>query len=221
MAAGSKDSKKELGLCCTPEQGGGEAGGVSGAEEVYGPYAGAIREGVASCADYLGRIGRQLEGVPSRHYVAEKAHELRDAAGRLIGLCHDVEGWLRFCGAPVRDLDGEWSGECVLLAGHMGAHAAEVPRSALQVARSSAEAVAGSAVAISDHLGWIAHDPGRLEDPYEVEALARSCRELRRHVEALSPAVAALRAEGLTCLECEFQAESIGHLEGHKQEAGH
>ena len=221
MAAGSKDSDKEVGGCCTPEQGGGEAPGVSGAEAAYGPYAGAIREGVASCADYLGRIRRQLEGVPSRHYVAEKVHELRDAAGRLIALCQDVEGWLRFCGEQVRDQDGEWSGECVLLRGHVGAHAAEVPRSALQVARDSAHAVVGTAVAVSDHLGWIAHDPARLEDPYEVEALARSYGELRRQVETLSPAVAAVRAEGLVCLECEFQAESFGQLEGHKQEAGH
>jgi hypothetical protein len=221
MAAGSKDSKKDVGRCCSPEQGGGEAGGVTGAEEVYGPYAGAIREGVASCADCLGRIGRQLEGVPSRHYVAEKAHALRDAAGRLIGLCHDVEGWLRFCGEPVRDRDGEWSGECVQEAGHLGAHAAEVARSALEVARDSAEAVAGSAVAVSDHLGWIAYDPARLGDPYEAAVLMRSYGALRRSVEGLSPTLAALRAETLVCSECEFQAESIGHLQEHKQEAGH
>jgi hypothetical protein len=35
-----------------------------------------IRDGVANCADYLDRIVRQLEGMPSRHYVAEKAQAL-------------------------------------------------------------------------------------------------------------------------------------------------
>jgi hypothetical protein len=194
---------------------------ASGAEKAYGPYAEGIREAVASCADYLGRISRQLDGDPSRHYVAEKAHALRDAAGRLIALCHDVEGWLRLCGQPVRDRDGEWYGECVLVRGHVGPHGAEVARSTLEVARDCADAVAGISTAISDHLGWIAHDPGRLEDPYETEDLARSYTELRRHVDTLAPAVGALRAEGLTCSECEFQARSIGQLEGHKQEAGH
>ena len=76
----------------------GEPGVICGAEKAYGPYAEGMREAEASCADYLGRITRQLDGVPSRHYVAEKAHALREAAGRLIALCHDVEGWLRFCG---------------------------------------------------------------------------------------------------------------------------
>ena len=224
MAAGSKDSDKEVGRCCTPEQGGGEAPGVSGAEAAYGPYAGAIREGMASCADYLGRISRQLEATPDRHYVAGKAHELRDAAGRLIALCHDVEGWLRECGEAIRREDGgeAWTEECVLPAGHFPPeHCAHPPRTTLDLARDLAGKVAEASVGICDHLGWIAHDPARLEEPDEVEHLARSYGELRRHVETLSPAVAALRAEGLVCLECEFQAESIGQLEGHKHEAGH
>jgi hypothetical protein len=51
--------------------------------------------------------------------------------------------------------------------------------------------------------------------------LARSYAALRRHVEALSPALVALRGEALVCSECEFQAGSVGQLEGHKQEAGH
>ena len=223
MAAGSKDSNKELGGCCTTEQGGGEPRTVCGAEEAYGPHAGAIREAVASCADYLGRITRQLDGALSRHYVAEKAHALRDAAGRLIALCHDVEGWLRECGEAIHREDGgeAWTEECVLVAGHDGQHSSHPPATTLELARDRTRKVAEASVGISDHLGWIADDPGRLGDPYEVEDLARSYKELRRHVEKLSPAVAALRAEGLTCLECEFQAESIGHLEGHKQEAGH
>src|SRR5947209_7563844 len=86
---------------CTPGPGCSEAGEACGADEVYGLYAGAIRDGVANCADYLDRIIRQLEGVPSRHYVTEKAQLLRAAAGGLVGVCHDVEIWLRYCGKPV------------------------------------------------------------------------------------------------------------------------
>src|SRR5947208_6162353 len=81
---------------CTPGPGGPEAGEACGADEVYGLYAGAIRDGVANCADYLDRIVRQLETRPSRHYVAEKAQMLRRAAGGLVGICHDVEIWLRY-----------------------------------------------------------------------------------------------------------------------------
>src|SRR5438876_11594712 len=70
---------------CTPAPGCSEAGQACGADEVYGLYAGAIRDGVANCADYLDRIVRQMEGVPSRHYVAERAQALRAAAGGLVG----------------------------------------------------------------------------------------------------------------------------------------
>jgi hypothetical protein len=223
MAPGSKERTEEACTACVCEQGCGEPRAVAGAEEAYGPYAGAIRERVASCADYLGRISRQLDAKPSRHYVAEKAHALRDAAGRLIGLCHDVEGWLRQCGEAIHREDGDetWTEECVLPTGHYRDHWAHPPRTTLELARDLAGKVAEASLEISDHLGWIAHDPGRLGDPYDVEALGRSHEALRRGVERLSPALAALRAEGLTCSECEFQAKSFGQLEGHKQEAGH
>src|SRR6267378_3751227 len=106
MGPGSNEPTEEACTACVCEQGCGEPRVVSGAEEAYGPFAGAIRERVASCADYLGRISRQLDATPSRHYVAGKAHELRDAAERLISLCHDVEGWLRQCGEAIRREDG-------------------------------------------------------------------------------------------------------------------
>jgi hypothetical protein len=193
-------------------------------EAGYGPYAGAIRERVASCADYLGRITRQLEGNPSRHYVAEKAHELRDAAGRLIALCHDVEGWLRQCGEAIHREDGgeAWTEECVLPGGHFpGEHCGNRPRTTFDLARDLAGKVAEASVGISDHLGWIAHVPARLHEPYEAQELVGSCGALRRYVEALSPALAELRAEALVCFECEFQATSTEQWEGHKEEAGH
>jgi hypothetical protein len=201
----------------------GEPRVVSGPEKAYGPYAGAIREAVASCADYLGRISRQMDANPSRHYVAEKAHALREAGGRLLGLCHDVEGWLRWCGEAIHREDGgeAWTEECVLVAGHYGEHCAHPPRTTLELARDLAGKVAEASVEISDRMGWIAHDPGRLGDPYDLEDLGAQYAALRRHVDKLSPALAALRAESLVCSECEYQAESTEQLEGHKQEAGH
>lgn len=242
----AKKTPHDLCTTCAWEQGWDEARVVSGADEVYGPYAGAIRDRVASCADYLGRITRQLSGTPSRHYVAGKAHALRDAAGRLIGTCHDIEGWLRSCGEVIHRHDGEdsWTEECVLEAGHCGAHYADAPRSTLEIARTLAEKLAEASVGIADHLGWIAHTPGRLGDPFELEDLGRQYEELRRKVDRLSPALAALRnaqtrweapewlvaspgrgpldeSEILTCPVCEFEATSPGQLGGHREEAGH
>src|SRR5437879_2186275 len=147
---------------CTPGPGCSEAGQSCGADEVYGLYAGAIRDGVANCADYLDRIIRQLEGVPSRHYVAEKAQALRAAAGGLVGICHDVETWLRYCGKPVPFGDSGFTDECVLPAGHGGDCAANVAPSALEVARRGADGLAAVATELADVLGWLVHDPGRL-----------------------------------------------------------
>jgi hypothetical protein len=224
MAPGSKQPSEQACTACVSEQGCGEPRVVSGAEEAYGPYAGAIRERVSSCADYLGRISHQVEGRPSRHYVAEKARDLRDAAGRLIALCDDVEGWLRQCGEAIRrEEDGEaWIEDCVLPAGHFPPeHCARPPRTALEVARELAGRVAEASAGICDHLGWIAHDPWRLGDPCEGEHLIAGYGALRRRVDALAPALAVLRAEGLVCSECEFQAESTEQLAEHMREAGH
>src|SRR2546427_3103466 len=145
-----------------------------GAEEVYGLYAGAIREGVANCADYLDRISRQMEGVPSRHYVAEKAQALRRGAGGLVGICHDVEVWLRYCGKPVPFGDSGWTDECVLAAGHGGDCSADVPPSALEVARRGAGGLAAGANELADRLGWLVHDPRPLGDPSRLGELGRT-----------------------------------------------
>jgi hypothetical protein len=134
MASDADKRGDEGCTACAPGRGCSELGQSCGAEEVYGLYAGAIREGVANCADYLDRIVRQMEGVPSRHYVAEKAQALRAAAGGLVGVCHDVEIWLRYCGKPVPFGDSGFTDECVLPAGHGGDCAADVAPSALEVA---------------------------------------------------------------------------------------
>ena len=238
------DAEEEGQGACTPGQGCGSAGQSCGADEVYGLYAGAIRDGVANCADYLDRIIGQLEAVPDRHYVAGKAQALRAAAGSLVGACHDVEVWLRYCGKPVPFGDSGFTDECVLPSGHSGDCTADVPPSALEVARRGANGVAAVATELTDHLGWLLHDPGRVGDASELEELGRTHQKLRREVDRMSPLLSALRtakdkppapdvvADGggdgqadeedeLVCSECEFEAESFGHLEGHRQEAGH
>jgi hypothetical protein len=226
---------------CTPGPGCSEAGQSCGADEAYGLYAGAIRDGVANCADYLDRIVRQLETRPSRHYVAEKAQLLRNAAGGLVGICHDVEIWLRYCGKPVPFGDSGWTDECVLPAGHGGEHQADVAPSALEVARRGAVGLAAVSTELADVLGWLVHDPGRLGDRSELEELGRIYLGLSRDVDRLSPLLSALRPvkdrppaldvlvdggdcneeEELVCSECEFEAESIEHLAEHQRERGH
>ena len=239
---GSDPEKEGQGrTACTPGPGCSEAGQSCGADEVYGLYAGAIRDGVANCADYLDRIVRQLETRPSRHYVAEKAQALRAAAGGLVGICHDVETWLRYCGKPVPFGDSGFTDECVLAAGHEGEHSADVAPSALEVARRGADALAAVATELADVLGWLVHDPGRLGNPAELEELGRTYQKLRREVDRVSPLLSALRTakdkpaadvlldgggegdeeEELICTACEFEAESIEHLAEHQRERGH
>jgi hypothetical protein len=199
---------------------------------------------VANCADYLDRIVGQLEAKPSRHYVAEKAQALRRAAGGLVGVCHDVEVWLRYCGKPVPFGDSGFTDECVLPAGHGGDCTADAAPSALEVARTGADALEAVATELADVLGWLVHDPGRLGEASELEELGRMYQQLRRDVDRLSPLLSALRPvkdnpqerrslaggggggqadeeDELVCSECEFEAESIEHLAEHMRERGH
>jgi hypothetical protein len=184
-----------------------------------------------------------MEGVPSRHYVAEKAQMLRAAAGGLAGICYDVEIWLRYCGKPVPFGDSEWTDECVLPAGHGGDCAADVAPSVLEVARAGADALEAVATELADALGWLVHDPGQLGDPSELEELGRMYQQFRRDVDRLSPALAALRTaknspqprgslidgdghreaveEELICVACELEADSIEALAEHVRERGH
>jgi hypothetical protein len=196
----------------------------------FGDYAGSIRERVAACADYLGRISRQLEAVPSRRYVAEKATGLRDATVALVGGCHDVEGWLLACGEPVRQSydDGEVCfEECALVLGHLGDHCGNPPRSPLQKARGLAEQAATAALAISDRLGWLSRSPGQAPGGWELVDLDGELWSLRRAVERLVAAVAALAGAGeqeleeTLCPECEFEATSGPALAEHRRQTGH
>jgi hypothetical protein len=196
---------------------------------------------VANCADYLDRIIGQMEGLPSRHYVAEKAQMLRAAAGGLVGACHDVEVWLRYCGKPVPFGDSGFTDECVLAVGHGGDCTADVAPSPLEVARRGADGLAEVSTELADALGWLVHDPGRLGDPSVLEDLGRRYWKLSRDVDRLSPLLSALRTakdkpaadvpldgggegdeeDALVCTACEFEAESIEQLAEHLQEEGH
>jgi hypothetical protein len=176
--------------------------------------------------------------------VAEKAQMLRAAAGGLVEVCHDVEVRLRYCGNPVPFGDSGWTDECVLPAGHRGDCTADVAPSALEVARAGADALEAVATELAGGLEWLVHDPDRLGDASELEELGRMYQQLRRDVDRLSPALAALRTaknspqprgslvdgdsdrealqeEELVCVACEFEAESIEALAEHVRERGH
>ena len=82
---------------------------------------------------------------------------------------------------------------------------------------------------------------GGWEIPPSGRKLGRRYQKLDRDVDRLSPLLSALRTakdkppapgvlvdggdceeeEELVCSECEFEAESFEHLEGHRQETGH
>jgi hypothetical protein len=92
-----------------------------------GPYRATIEDHLDCCADYLGRLRRSLAGeiAPDRDYFADRAHQLHNAAGRMVRIVQDIDRWLGDCGTTVEhdDADGtRFIGECTLPAGHDGAH---------------------------------------------------------------------------------------------------
>ena len=111
------------------------------------------------------------------------------------------------------------------------------------MARAGADALEAVATKPADVLGWLVHDPGRLGDASELEKLGRTYQQLRRDVDRLSPALAALRTaknsrqprgslaggdgdreavqEELIFVACEFEADSIEALAEHQREARH
>ncbi|HYR63994.1 MAG TPA: hypothetical protein VET24_15360 [Actinomycetota bacterium] len=147
----------------------------------YGEYREHIRDLFASCDDVLRQIRRALYGGhPSRQYVAEKAQALRDAAAGLLRGCHDVEGCLRQCGQDVtEDWDGEpYVTECRLEAGHRGPHLAGLPASPMREATDAGRDLARAALALSDHIDWLAHRGCRLPDADDMAGLAKGLGEV-------------------------------------------
>jgi hypothetical protein len=203
---------------------------------------GCLRSGKPPPIRNVASVKESRPYLNSRVLHHEKAQRLRAAAGGLVGVCHDVEVWLRYCGKPVPFGDSGFTDECVLAAGHGGGCSADVSPSALEVARRGADALAEVSTELADVLGWLVHDPERLGEPSVLENLGRRYWKLSRDVDRLSSLLSALRTakdtpaadvlldgggEGddeedeLVCTACEFEAESIEQLAEHLQEEGH
>lgn len=62
----------------------------------WGEYQSYIRDALESCADYVGRLQRSLEGetAPDRHYFVEKASALKEWATILLARCEETERWI-------------------------------------------------------------------------------------------------------------------------------
>ena len=164
----------------------------------WGPWHGHIGEGLAHCADYLGRLQRSLAGeiAPDRHYFGAKAAALRDAAVSLLGRARDVERWLASCDASYGPDGDETLRSCTLRAGHHGAHD-DRPGPAARI-DERAIALAALATEVADGLAWttLAVDAG--DDSAEAaDALvdaARRLGELTRAAANLAADVTALSA---------------------------
>lgn len=158
----------------------------------WGPFHDHIGEGLAHCADYLGRLQRSLAGqiAPDRHYFGAKARALRDASAGLLRRARDVERWLGSCDAAY----GSEGGSCALPAGHPGGHG-DGPTPAQRLA-DRAEALTAVATEVADTLAWatFALDAGD-DSPEITDALgvaARRLAQLRRGAGELADQVAAL-----------------------------
>lgn len=162
----------------------------------WGPWHDHIDEGLAHCADYLGRLQRSLAGdiAPDRHYFMTKAAALRDAATGLLGRAHDVEHWLGACDAAyLLDSDDD-ERSCTRHAGHAGAH--DDRPSPVERAGERAGALSALATGVADGLAWAgpALDAGD-DGPEVTDALldaARRLGELARGAAALAAEVTAL-----------------------------
>lgn len=158
----------------------------------WGPYHDHIGEGLAHCADYLGRLQASLAGeiAPDRHYFTAKAGALRDASVGLLRRARDAERWLGSCEAAY----GSEGGSCALPAGHDGAHG-DGPTPAQRLAER-AEALTAVATEVADILAWatFALDAGD-DGPELTDALADAARrlgQLRRGAGELAERVEAL-----------------------------
>ena len=158
----------------------------------WGPYHDHIGEGLAHCADYLGRLQRSLAGeiAPDRHYFTTKAQALRDASTGLLRRARDVERWLGSCDAGY----GTEGGTCALPAGHGDGHG-DGPTPAQRLAER-AEGLSAVATEVADTLAWatLALDAG-YDSPEITDALGGATRQLgqlRRGAGELAEHVAAL-----------------------------
>jgi hypothetical protein len=165
----------------------------------WGPYHDHIGEGLAHCADYLGRLQRSLAGeiAPDRHYFLTKAAALRDASVGVLRRARDVERWLGACDAEYgADGDGDEVRSCTRPAGHVGGH--DDRPSLAERAGGRAEALAALTTEVADGLAWATLAVDASDDGPEVaDALldaARRLGELARGAASLAAEVTALAA---------------------------
>jgi hypothetical protein len=135
---------------------------MSDTQGPWGPYRATIEDHLDCCADYLGRLRRSLAGeiAPDRHYFADKAHQLHNAALRMVRIVQDIDRWLGECGTTVErdEADGtRLTGECTLPACHDGAHDDD-GAGRLVAGRITGELrdLADAVGRVSQHFGWSA-----------------------------------------------------------------
>jgi hypothetical protein len=151
----------------------------------WGPYTGLMSDRLDSCAEYLSRCRRSLDGeiADDRFYFTDKAHELLDAAERLVDGCIDADHWLCECGEEY-EADDE-SGclvVCALPAGHDGDHEEDPATTAAERAyrdavlqRANAQRLCGLLATLPWHAGPAASSPSDA-----AETVGEICREIAR-----------------------------------------
>jgi hypothetical protein len=165
----------------------------------WGAYRCTVSDRLAACEDYLGRLRRSLAGdiAPDRHYFAEKALALRDAAQTLVEGAEDVEWWLGACTHTVAvkgaDEDSESVAECGRAAGHHGPHLDEV-RCPEQLALAEMRRVARAVQHLTDRLAWGLLSAWAGDGVTDSEALVRELRQVKVGITRAVSAAAALAA---------------------------
>jgi hypothetical protein len=162
----------------------------------WGPYRCTVADRLAACEDYLGRLRRSLAGeiAPDRHYFAEKALALRDAAQTLVEGTEDVEWWLGACTHKVAangpDEDSESFAECGRAAGHPGSHQDE-DRCPEQLALGEMRRLARALQHLTDRVGLDLLHVRAGAGVTDPEALARDLRQVNAGItRAVSAAIA-------------------------------
>lgn len=163
----------------------------------WGPYRCTVADRLAACEDYLGRLRRSLAGeiAPDRHYFAEKAVALRDAAQTLVEGTEDVEWWLGACAhesAVESSEEGSESlAECGHAAGHLGPHRDEdcCPE---QCALAEMRRVARALQHVTDRLAWDLLSVRAGDGVTDAAALARELSQVKVGVTRAVSAATAL-----------------------------
>jgi hypothetical protein len=187
--------------------------------ESWGSYRSHIESLVESCADYISRLQRSLDGeiAPDRHYFNEKAEALADVAERLVQRGQDAEWYLGECDGMVsNDLQGP-AEYCTLPIGHAGDHFARPGPSVAEKASDRARRLASRVTSVSRRLSWLASEVdlrrpehhGRIsEQRSEAQELWAETEKVVQDARSLVDAVRAVDA-GLA-LDARLAANTLG-----------